>query len=51
MVQDDRPKPRTLRAMGHRASGGLSTVMALAGSREPKSIAFHDSAPACAAAA
>ena len=50
MLQLDRPKSRTLRAIGHRASGVLSTVIALAASLLPKKKAFHDADPACAAA-
>jgi hypothetical protein len=37
--------------MAHSDAGGLSTVMALAASEEPKKNAFQDCDPACAAAA
>jgi hypothetical protein len=37
--------------MSHSESGGLSTVMKLPGSREPKNSAFQLSLPARAAAA
>ena len=50
MLHEDIPNIRIDSAIGHSASGGLSTVMALAGSNEPKSMAFHDSEPAKAAA-
>ena len=47
---EDRPNSRTDSAIGHRLSGVLSTVIALAASNEPKKNAFQDSEPACAAA-
>ena len=50
MLQLERPKTRTERAIGHRDSGVLSTVIELAASLEPKKNAFHDSEPACTAA-
>ena len=50
-LQDDSPKIRTDSAISHSESGVLSTVMAFAASEEPKKKAFHDSEPACAAAA
>ena len=50
MLHDERPKSRTDSAIGHSASGVLSTVIELAASEEPKKNAFHDSEPACAAA-
>ena len=50
-LQDERPKIRIDNAITHREAGVLSTVIALAASEEPKNIAFHDSDPACAAAA
>ena len=50
MLQDESPKSRTESAIGHRASGGLSTVIEPAASEAPKKNAFHDSEPACAAA-
>ena len=45
------PKIRALAVISHSAAGGLSTVMALAWSRDPNSHAFHDSVPALTAAA
>ena len=50
MLHDESPKTRTDSAIGHSASGVLSTVIELAASEEPKKNAFHDSEPACAAA-
>ena len=50
-LQDDSPKIRIDSAIGHSESGVLSTVMEFAASEEPKKNAFHDSEPACAAAA
>jgi hypothetical protein len=38
------------RGIAHSDSGGLSTVIELAASQEPKKNAFHDSEPACTAA-
>ena len=49
--QEDSPNTRTERPIGHSASGVLSTVIEFAASEEPKKNAFHDSDPACAAAA
>ena len=49
-LHDDSPNNRTLAVIGHSANGGLSTVIAPAGSSDPKNIAFHDSAPDWAAA-
>jgi hypothetical protein len=37
-------------SMGHKDAGGLSTVMKLAESLEPNSIAFQLTDPACTAA-
>jgi hypothetical protein len=51
MLHAERPNTRTDRAIGHRAIGVLSTVIELAASEEPKKNAFHDSEPACTAAA
>ena len=51
MLHDESPRIRTESAIGHSESGVLSTVMALAASDDPKKKAFHDSDPACAAAA
>ena len=50
MLQLERPKIRTDRAIGHRESGVLSTVIEFAASLEPKKKAFHDSEPAWTAA-
>ena len=47
---EDSPNTRTDSAIGHSASGVLSTVIEFAASEEPKKNAFHDSDPACAAA-
>ena len=41
ICQEPRPKRRTDRPIGHRAAGGLSTVMELAASEEPKKNAFQ----------
>ncbi|CAM5444673.1 hypothetical protein SRIMM317S_02719 [Streptomyces rimosus subsp. rimosus] len=45
-----RPKSRTDRAIGHRAAGGLSTVMEFAASDDPKKNAVQLAEPAWAAA-
>ena len=50
-LNGESPNKRADNAIGHNPSGGLSTVIALPASREPKKNAFHDWAPACAAAA
>lgn len=50
MLQELRPKTRTVSAMIHRAAGGLSTVIELAASDDPKNIAFQLAEPAWAAA-
>ena len=47
----EKPKTRADRPMSHSDSGGLSTVMKLPGSSEPKNHAFQLSLPAFAAAA
>ncbi|CAM3126305.1 hypothetical protein RHDE110596_17940 [Prescottella defluvii] len=44
------PNARTDNAISHSDAGGLSTVIELAASDEPKKNAFHDTEPACAAA-
>lgn len=44
------PNSRTDRPISHSEAGGLSTVIALAESREPKNHAFQDCDPAWAAA-
>ncbi len=51
MLQELRPKIRTERAISHSDAGGLSTVIALLASSEPKRNAFQLCDPACAAAA
>ncbi len=48
---DEKPKIRPDNSIGHSDAGGLSTVMKLAESSEPKKNAFHDFVPACTAAA
>ncbi len=50
MLHDDRPKTRTDRPITHSEAGGLSTVMKLLASLEPKNSAFQLCEPACAAA-
>jgi hypothetical protein len=50
IAHDDSPNSRTERAIGQRLSGVLSTVIALAASKEPKKNAFHDTEPAWTAA-
>ena len=50
MLHELSPKMRTEKAISHSEAGGLSTVMALPASREPKRKAFQLCEPACAAA-
>ena len=50
MLQELKPKIRTDRAITQSAAGGLSTVIELAASDEPKNNAFQLTEPACAAA-
>ena len=50
MLQEFSPNRRTERPVIHRAAGGLSTVMALAESDEPKNHAVQSWDPAWAAA-
>lgn len=50
MLQELRPKIRTDNPMTHNDAGGLSTVMALAASEEPKNQAAQSCDPAWAAA-
>ena len=50
MLHELRPKIRTDSAMIHSAAGGLSTVIELAASEDPKNSAFQLSEPAWAAA-
>src|SRR5436309_2689475 len=49
--QELKPKIRPDSSIGHRDSGGLSTVMKLDESNEPKKNAFQLCVPACTAAA
>ena len=51
MLQEVNPKIRAERICTHRAAGGLSTVMKLPGSIEPKKNAFQLFVPALTAAA
>ena len=44
------PNSRADRSMTHNDAGGLSTVMKLDASNEPKKHAFQECAPACTAA-
>ncbi len=50
ICQAPSPKSRTDSIIGHSAAGGLSTVMELPASEEPKKKAFQLSLPACTAA-
>ena len=50
MLQELSPKSRTDRPITHSDAGGLSTVMALAASEEPKNQAVQSCDPAWAAA-
>ena len=50
MLQELRPKIRTDSAISHSEAGGLSTVIALPASREPKKKAFQLCEPAWTAA-
>ena len=50
MFQELSPKSRTDSPITHNDAGGLSTVMALAASDEPRSQAAQSCEPACAAA-
>jgi hypothetical protein len=50
MLHELSPKIRTDRAITHSDAGGLSTVIELAASDEPKKSAFQLAEPACAAA-
>ena len=50
MLHELRPKTRTDSAITHSEAGGLSTVMKLAASDEPKKNAFQLCEPACTAA-
>ncbi len=50
IAHEFRPKTRTDSSIGHSEAGGLSTVMALPASSEPKKNAFHDLLPAWTAA-
>ena len=50
MLQALTPNTRADNDMTHSDAGGLSTVMALAASKEPKKNAFQLDEPACTAA-
>ncbi len=50
IAHESSPKTRTDSSMGHSAAGGLSTVMALPASSEPKKKAFQEVLPAWTAA-
>jgi hypothetical protein len=50
MLHGFSPKSRTDNPMTHREAGGLSTVMELAASEEPKNQAVQSCEPAWAAA-
>lgn len=50
-LQDENPKIRAEISIGHSDAGGLSTVIAFSGSRDPKKNAVQSFAPACTAAA
>ena len=51
MLHDEKPKIRPDSAITHSEAGGLSTVIALAESSEPKKNAVQLCVPACTAAA
>ncbi len=51
MLQELTPKMRAEMSVIHSEAGGLSTVMALPPSKEPKKKAFQLVDPACTAAA
>ena len=50
-LHDENPKSRAEAVITQSAAGGLSTVIALPESSEPKSHALTDCVPACTAAA
>ena len=50
IAQVFRPNTRTDNDINHSDIGGLSTVIELAASEDPKKNAFHDTEPACIAA-
>ncbi len=50
IAHEFRPKIRTESSIGHRKAEGLSTVIALPASSEPKKNAFQLFEPACTAA-
>ena len=50
MLHELSPNSRTDKAMIHSDAGGLSTVIELAASEEPKKKAFQFREPACTAA-
>jgi hypothetical protein len=51
MLHDEKPKIRPDSAITHSEAGGLSTVIAFAGSSEPKKNAVQSLVPACTAVA
>ncbi len=51
MLHGEKPNARAERSITHSAAGVLSTVIALAASLEPNSIAVGSLDPACTAAA
>ncbi len=51
IANEEKPRIRLDSTITHNDAGGLSTVMALPESSEPKSHAFQDSLPALTAAA
>ena len=50
MLKLENPRTRPDSSISHSDAGGLSTVMALAASNEPKKNAFQLDVPACTAA-
>ena len=50
MLHEFTPKMRAEISITHSDAGGLSTVIALAASKDPKKKAFQLSVPACTAA-
>ena len=51
MLHEFSPKMRAEISIGHKKTGGLSTVMKLDASEEPKNMAFQLLVPACTAPA
>ncbi len=50
MLHEFKPKMRAEISMGHKKAGGLSTLMKLEESEDPKNMAFQLLVPACTAA-